>query len=51
MVFKPNTFTEKISFRTPAKMLKDIAHLGLKNRLAIITLLKRRSGLTLNILT
>ena len=46
----PNAFMEKISFKIPADMLKDIAHNGGKNRLVIITLIKRRSGLTLNIL-
>jgi len=47
-VFIPNVFTEKISLRTPAQMLKSMAHLNSKNILAQTTQIKRRSGFTWN---
>jgi len=49
-VFIPNVFIERISLSTPAKMLKIIAHLNSKKRLAETTQIRRRSGFTRNIL-
>ena len=50
MVFIQNTFALKASLKMPANILKIKAHLGLNSKLPKTTLIKRRSGLILNIL-
>jgi hypothetical protein len=41
---------QNISFEAPARILKKRAHLNSKQRLATTTIIRRRLGLTLNIL-
>lgn len=49
-VFMPGIFTERVSFKTPAKILKNRARLAPRKMLAKTTLSISRSGFTFNIL-
>lgn len=46
--FRPNALIQKQSFKAPAKILKSMAHLNGKAKVATTALIKSRSGLTLN---